>query len=248
MLRDVRFLKMGHCLIDQSQLVTGEPVGHVVRIPIWAYLLRGTDSLLLVDSGMPDGCVGNEGYFGETDPGDIILPQMGPDETVDRVLARHSLAIQDLDALITTHWHFDHAGGMRRFRDRPILVHPAEVEAARAEAQLPEWIDLTLAFAPVTDGFQPMPGVRLVHTPGHTPGHTSLYLEPQGLPPIVLTIDAVYTRQNWQRDVSGAMLDAAVGQASVARLRGIARDAGAAVFFGHDPAQAEEDFWRTFVP
>lgn len=247
MLQDVRFFKMGHCLIDHAQLVTGDPVGQVVRIPIWAYLLRGTDSLMLVDAGMPAGCVGNEAYFGETSPEDLILPQMGPEDMVDRVLARQGIAPGDLDALITTHWHFDHAGGMRLFRDQPILVHPAEVEAARAETELPEWVDLSLDFTPVTDSFQPMPGVRLVHTPGHTPGHMSLYLEPKGLRPIVLTIDAVYTRQNWQRDVPGNMLDEAVGRESVTRLRRIVRDAGAAVFFGHDPAQAEEEFWRTFV-
>ncbi len=247
MLRDVRFLNMGWCLIDRSQLVTGHPVGDVVRIPIWAYLLRGDDALLLVDSGMPAGCIGNERYFGEMEPGDLIMPQMQAEDMVDRVLARQGVRLEDIDEVIFTHAHFDHAGGSGLFHGTRILAHPDELEALRAEPELPEWIDLGLRYETVQDGLEPIPGVKLIHTPGHTPGHMSLLLRPKGVRPILLTVDAVYTRHNWEADILGAMTDADLGQASVARLRAIAAAEDAAVFFGHDPDQAKEPFWQAFT-
>ncbi len=247
MLREVRFLNMGYCLIDHSQLVAGDPVGNVVRIPIWAYLLRGDDAVMLVDSGMPAGCIGNERYFGEMAQEDLILPQMAAEDMVDRVLLRQGLRLADLDALITTHAHFDHAGGSRLFRGGRVLIHPSELQAMREEAELAEWLDLDLPYETVLDGAEPMPGVTLLHTPGHTPGHMSLLLRPEGVRPIVLTIDAVYTRRNWDADIPGAMVDPALGQASVRRLRQTARTEDAAVFFGHDPDQSQEMFWQSFV-
>ncbi len=247
MLRDVRFLNMGYCLIDQSQLVTGHPVGDVVRIPIWAYLLRGDDGLLLVDTGMPRGCVGNERYFGEMEPGDLIMPQMQSGDMVAEVLDRQGLHPQDIDGVIFTHRHFDHAGGSGIFQGTRILIHTDELQALRQDPELPEWIDLGLRYETVQDGAEPMPGVRLVHTPGHTPGHMSLLLRPQGVRPLLLTIDAVYTRRNWQDDILGAMTDRAQGQASVDRLRAVAEAEDAAVFFGHDRDQSKEPFWQAFA-
>jgi N-acyl homoserine lactone hydrolase len=247
MLRDVRFLNMGSCLIDRSQLVTGHPVGDVVRIPIWAYLLRGDEGTWLVDTGMPMGCIGNERYFGEMEPGDLILPQMTDEDMIDRVLVRAGLRLRDIGEVIFTHAHFDHAGGSALFQDARVLAHPDEVAALRQDPELPEWIDLGLRYEAVQDGFEPMPGVRLIHTPGHTPGHLSLLLRPQGGRTILLTVDAVYTRRNWDEDILGAMTDRARGQASVERLRAVAAAEDAAVFFGHDPDQATEAFWCSFI-
>lgn len=244
MLREVRFLSMGSCLIDRSQLVTGDPVGEVWHIPIWAYLLRGDDGVLLVDSGMPEGCIGNERFFGEMAPEELILPQMTADDRIDRVLARQGLILADLDGFITTHGHFDHAGGSARLRGCPALIHPAELAALRGDPEPPPWLDLDRDFEPAPDGMRPMDGVTVVHTPGHTPGHLSLLLEPQGRQPILLTVDAVYTRRNWELDIPGAMLDPAVGRQSVGRLREIAARSGAAVFFGHDPEQWRDAAWQ----
>ena len=247
MLQEVRLLHAGDCLIDASELVTGTPEGTLARVPIWMYLLHTDDALLLVDTGMPRECIGNERIFAAEEDGDHILPQMSEGDTVDRALARHGYAISDIDALISTHWHFDHAGGNRLFRGKPVLVHPAEVESARGEEEIPFWVDLGLDFRPVQDGDAPARGVTLLHTPGHTMGHLSLLLEPQGSQPLLLTIDATYTARNWTEDLPGAMVDPQLGMRSVARLKEIARASSAAVFFGHDAAQAQEERWRSLA-
>lgn len=247
MLRELRLLRAGHCRIDQSQLLTGDPAGTLALIPIWMYLLRTDDALLLVDSGMPARCIDNEGVFGATKDADRILPQMHAEDMVDAVLQRQGLALQDIDVLISTHWHFDHAGGNNLFQTQPILVHKGELDAASRGAYPPECRDLTLHYRVVEDGAEPVPGVTLLHTPGHTPGHLSLLVRVEGVRPILLTIDASYMRRNWDLDIPGAMVDPETGRQSVSRLREIAQATDAAVFFGHDAAQAKEAFWQTLA-
>lgn len=247
MLREVRLLSAGRCRIDQSELMTGDPEGTMLLIPIWMYLLRADDALLLVDSGMPAGCIDNERFFAAEDGGDRILPQMSADDFVDRVLARQGLSVADVDAMISTHWHFDHAGGSSLLREKPVFIHQAELDTATGKLNLPPWVDLSLDHRAVDDGFQPVAGVTILHTPGHTPGHLSLLLKPAGGRPLLLTVDASYTRRNWETNAPGAMVDPALGQESVLRLKEIARAEDAQVFFGHDASQANEAAWRALV-
>ncbi len=245
MLQEVRLLCAGYSRVDWSIFKMGNPTGTLVRAPAWMYLLRSTDGLMLVDTGMPKACIDNAHYFDEPGQPLMIVPEMGPDDWVERVLARQGLEVQDIDAVISTHWHFDHAGGIQLFRHQPIYVHPLEMAAGRTGAYPPECSDPTLNYRPIGDGYQPTPGVTLLHTPGHTPGHLSVYLEPAAGRPILLTIDAVYTLDNWQSDVPGEQADPETGRRSVARLKEVALSGDAAVFFGHDPEQEHESFWRT---
>jgi len=247
MLREVRFLRAGHCLVDRAQLITGEAAGHLIRIPIWAFLLRSDDALILVDSGMPEDCIGNEGYFAGSEDADQIRPLMGEADGVLRILERQAVAPEDLDLVVLTHSHFDHAGGSSRLRTQQVLMHGAELEAVRQEDVPPRWLDMSLSYRGVDDGFEPTEGVRLIHTPGHTPGHLSIHLRLPDRRPILLTADAVYMRENWERGVPGAMSDPEAGRRSVDRLREIARMEKADVFFGHDPVQAQEPDWLSFV-
>ena len=245
MLREVRLLRAGYCLVDRTQLVTGEPPGRLERVPIWTYLLRGDDVLALVDTGMPPDCVGREDYSADEGGGDQIRPQMRAEDAIDQVLARQGLHVGDIDLVICTHGHFDHAGGIRSFRAQPVLVHREELAALRADPPL--WVDPDLNYEAVEDNSSPLCGVTLLHTPGHTPGHLSLLLRPEGRRPLLLTADAVYLRENWERDIPGAMTDADAGRRSVARLRALAVQVGADVFFGHDPHQSEDPLWRPLV-
>jgi N-acyl homoserine lactone hydrolase len=245
-IRRVRLLPAGRCLVDRSLLKSDEPPGELVDTPIWMILVEATDALVLVDTGMPDTCVGNPGYFDGTEDAGRIRPQMTAADTVERVLARAGYRPADVDAVVSTHLHFDHAGGNRCFRTTPILIHPLELEAARAGSYVPECREPDLAYRPVADGESPLEGVTLLHTPGHTPGHLSVLVEaPTG--PLLFTVDAVYTAANWATGVPGAGRDAGAMRRSVARLRAVERATGARVFFGHDREQASDPAWRALV-
>ncbi|QZY87776.1 MBL fold metallo-hydrolase [Exiguobacterium acetylicum] len=60
--------------------------------------------------------------------GENILIDCGPDtleawQTMQRTLARHELQVEDLDRVIVTHHHADHAGMAHRFSEKGIPVY-----------------------------------------------------------------------------------------------------------------------------
>lgn len=231
-------LFLGACLVDESQLVRGLAPGVWWRAPILGFLVRGGDALFLFDTGMPRRLVAEplaldpEGRFG-----DEIVPVMRPRDAVVARLAEAGLASGDLDAVITSHWHFDHAGGLADLADRPVVVQRAEVEAHPPGADLPFWLEGERRLMLVEGDRELAPGVTLLSTPGHTPGHQSLLVE-TAAGAYLLTSDAVYTRENWESDRPGAMVDPDLGRRSVARLRQVAAEAKATVVFSHDRLQA----------
>lgn len=243
---ELRILRAGSCLVDWSVLMRGEPPGKMLSFPVFMYLLRGRDALALVDTGMPSRCIGDDRFFDGTDDEGLILPRMTEEDTLEAVLGREGVQVSDIDFLISTHWHFDHAGRNQALRGKPILVHPDEIACARAgHPYPPECRDMTLDYRPVQDGDSPLPGVQLLHTPGHTPGHLSLLVETLGSAPVLLTVDAVYAEVNWRADMPGAMSDLSLGERSVRRLRDVAESSGARVFFGHDPDQCDRPEWQS---
>ena len=90
------------------------------------------------------------------------------------------MAPDDIDLVINCHLHADHAGGNVHFRGTPILVQPAELEAARADPDytVAAEVDLTDGRWDVREGeHEPLPGLRVIPTTGHSPGHQSVAVD-----------------------------------------------------------------------
>ena len=143
------------------------------RITVNAFLVRLPDRLVLVDSG----CGGAMG------------PDMGR-------LAAHLTAIGvapgDVDAVLATHLHPDHVGGLvdadgrAVFPNAELVVHEAEPRFWGDEAVLAGASEMNREFVLLARkvmaaygnrmrqvaGGEVLPGVTAVPEPGHTPGHS----------------------------------------------------------------------------
>jgi N-acyl homoserine lactone hydrolase len=138
------------------------------RLVVNAWLVRHPEATILVDTGIAE-------HIPPADVEELRFVRI----PVIEALARIGAAASEVDVVINCHLHADHAGGNVQFPDARIFVQPAELSAAREpDYSVPEDLNLDAGRYEERDGdHEPLPGVRIVATPGHSPGHQSVMLE-----------------------------------------------------------------------
>jgi glyoxylase-like metal-dependent hydrolase (beta-lactamase superfamily II) len=146
-----------------------------------AYLLRGKDTLSLVDTG-----------------GHGSLPK------IEKNLAAQGFKLNDLTHILLTHGHWDHTGDLALLQQESnavVVAHKIEAPLIRAGKDVrPDPLKVPFIhrrFGKLFDG-QPKPGpvhrevednetledvysgLRVVHLPGHSPGQVGYYCEQEG--------------------------------------------------------------------
>jgi hydroxyacylglutathione hydrolase len=129
----------------------------------------------------------NCSILGDPETGEAIV--VDPGEDVDRILEilrHHRLKVL---AIVSTHTHIDHVGGLaelHRLTGAPVLFHEADLPLYRSLDIQAQWLGIPMPetmrvqdFVKEGDtlrwgGFR----AQVLHTPGHTPGSISLVVQP----------------------------------------------------------------------
>ena len=235
----VHTLRLGTIRADKSTAVYGFPPGTVLDVPIWAAAVEGNGHRLLVDTGLKDAQ-----KWSRYNPHSIA-----PDQTIDAALSGLGWQRRDVDLVINSHLHYDHAENNLAFPHAQLFVSRAEWEFAAdpgsAQAGLYdlEWTGPDLTYLNYTivhaDHYDVLPGVRIIRTPGHTPGHQSLVVDGT----YVLVGDACYCRLALDSDtLPPNAFDHARQREGFAWLRH-QEAMGRTLVFSHDLAQ-----WESLPP
>lgn len=219
------------------------------RIPLsMRCLLVETDgATVLVDTGL--GNKEDEKFH------DIYgVSNDGAPTRLEDSLGELGFAPDDIDVVVSTHLHFDHAGGnttilpggelVPAFPRARYVVRRGEYEFARRDNERIRASYIGRNFEPlvaagrvdfVDDDAEPTPGVRLVHTPGHTPHHQSVSIDLGG-DRLLFLADLVPTRAHlplpW---VMGYDIEPLVTLESKRAILGRAAAEGWCLAFEHDP-------------
>lgn len=150
-------------------------------------LLQFQGKNLLIDSGIGKGKMDdkkkrNLGIRAET--------------RVAESLSELGLRVEDIDMILMTHLHNDHAAGLTEWQEDDLVsVFPnAEIYVSQIEwdeMRTPNirsrntyfkenWEPIQHQVKPFEKEFSPLPGVKMVHTGGHSDGHSIIRLEQNG--------------------------------------------------------------------
>ena len=180
---------------------------HIVTLPLGAYQ---TNCYLLWQDGQ-DSCL-------------VIDPGYEP----EKVLKKAGQLGKRIEAILLTHGHFDHVGGVRQLA----ADTDCSVYLCQQDLSMPQQLTAgplyythtygegdTLTLAGIT--------LQVLHTPGHTPGSVCLMAEDA-----LFSGDTLFEGSCGRTDLPGG--DTATILASLARLRQLPGDY--LVFPGHGPA------------
>jgi glyoxylase-like metal-dependent hydrolase (beta-lactamase superfamily II) len=198
-----------HALEAGVQLLDGGAMFGVVPKPLWerripadarnriplamrCLLIEAPEALVLVDTGV--GNKGNEKFM------DIYgISNQGDPTRLEDAIRDAGFQPSDVDIVLNTHLHFDHAGG-NTYRDEEgrtqvsfpgarYVVQKGELDFARGQNERVRASYITENFDAVTEAGlwdlvegvgEVTKGVSVVITPGHTPFHQSVMIESDG--------------------------------------------------------------------
>lgn len=164
--------------------------------------------------------------------------------TLVALLAERGLKPAQIDAVVLSHLHFDHAANWDLFPGADIFVHEEELAYAaseQADGAVLRYPTPALRAHPRLcrvsgDGSMIDDGVQLAHVPGHTPGSMALVVEGS-----VLCGDALKNRWDLGGQVPLNSWNLKLARRAIERLTGL----GQRLFPGHDVSlERQGSTWR----
>ena len=166
----------------------------------YCLLVETSDGLLLVDTGY-----GVEDYKQPTMFTRVFIMSLGMprslEETAIHQVNQLGYTRDDVQHIVMTHLHSDHAGGLRDFPNAKVHVHGLEYEAIQSPRGIkerfydaaqwshsPQWVvhedeekEDWFGFRSIQVQEGLFPDVRLIPLPGHTRGHCGVAIQtPKG--------------------------------------------------------------------
>ncbi len=245
---DMNFMLQGQTVASAAD---PNPDAQIGEGPVYNIVIDHPEATILWDSGShPDA--GN-GYW----PAELYaaFEHVDADERdLETALGEEGYSINDIDTVVQTHLHLDHAGGLRHFAgtDVPIYVHEEELKFAYysantdfgSSAYILDDFDHDLNWQLLhRDRETHFEDIEFLHLPGHTPGlvGTMIHLDDAGT--VIFTGDEAYVEENYvgEQPMGGELLWSKRDWFdSLQWLKDLERRHDARVFCGHDPRHAAE--------
>lgn len=254
---EVHTLEGGRVTVDHSMFVQLTDIGKEIEVPIPFYVIDHPEGVALVDTGQSYELAEDpENYGPHGAPGLVDFAEnidMSEDEKAIHRLEDLGYSASEVDKVILSHLHMDHAGGITDFPDAEFIVQHKELQYASYPEPIqagfyqegdfgvlrtPEF-DVTVAHDSVDvfgDG-----QVVTIPTPGHTPGHQSVKLELDDAGTTILGMDVSHMRVGYEENLATSFdWSTTIGNESRRKIKNIARKEGAEVHINHDNELVEK--------
>ncbi|SMF29226.1 Glyoxylase, beta-lactamase superfamily II [Tistlia consotensis] len=256
-------LDLGKLRLDKNFMVANStvamarnpnPPGQLIDIPVSAYYIEHPDGNVLFDTGCHPDWGGPDGRWPEGIQ-DVFPVIGGEDCYLPHRLEAMGIGPNQIRHVVLSHLHCDHAGCIEYFRKSNIIVHEDEFAAAAlhyvkrihttpyALKDIEAWMRLDLNWREVgrhDPDRNIVEGVKLLNFgAGHSYGMLGLQVALRDHADVILASDACYTSENYGPPMKppGISHDSIGFARTIQRIRALAEDCGAEVWFGHDIPQ-----------
>lgn len=228
----VTALKTASLTVPKAAMTYMSGFGETINLPVWVAAIEGNGMKMLLDTGIRYHDKWNQ----------KIHPVWNePDENIENALSEIGWSLKDVDVVINSHLHYDHAENNTLFKNAQFVVSRTEWEYAKDPIPSQrilydfEWTDESIDVMNYqlisVDDYDLFPGLRIIQTPGHSRGHQSIILNTkEGL--LCIAGDAACLPESFSAPTPpGGATSIEQGFESLERIR---RDAQL-VFMNHDP-------------
>lgn len=195
-----------HCgglIADMASYDPFDPkVGTEIYSPNFFYVIRHPHGNVLFDSGV------RSDFLADAESVNTMTVEFLPEHHTDIMLSSIGLTPADVEHVVMSHLHWDHAGGLQLFPHATVYVHQREMKFAFSPAVYQKMyydrrdFDHPLRWKEV-DGEYDLFGderILLFPTPGHTPGHQVMLVRTDG-GAVLLLSDAAFEIDKMRRRV-----------------------------------------------
>ncbi|MCY7399758.1 MAG: N-acyl homoserine lactonase family protein [Nocardioides sp.] len=183
--------------------------------------------------------------FNDFFPVDTVTEDMW----LDSRLKQLDIEPGDIDYLLLSHLHLDHAANAQMWAgtDTKIIVDEEEKKGAfsfdgyNLGAHIKSDYD-GLELDTINEDTEIAPGITMLRTPGHTWGTTSLRVDLADQGTMIFASDSLYRSESYgpPATAAGIVYDTVAWFSSVEKIRTLADQTDATVVFGHDADQIKQ--------
>jgi glyoxylase-like metal-dependent hydrolase (beta-lactamase superfamily II) len=207
----------------------------IADLPVVAWYIEGSDKKILVDTGGTDPSQANPQWFPY---------RRNDDQSMEKALKKIDLRCEDIDVVIITHFHWDHASGNLLFPRAKFVVQEVELRHTRslppdAPGMCPPAM-LAIDYSTISGDTEIGKGVKTIFTPGHTHGTQGVLVE--GERRIFIAGDTIPLFKNIESDpfvMSSISDNPAMYRESLTRIK----ELSAFILPNHDPGVFDKTFY-----
>ncbi|MXR53000.1 MBL fold metallo-hydrolase [Halovenus sp. WSH3] len=221
------------------------------------YVVDHPEGVAVIDTGLSHEMLDDPASYGPygAEFMEAFLPaiEYGPDMHPRAQLEDAGYDTSEVDYLVLTHLHSDHAGHIDTFSEAEVLVQKDELRYAHWPVPVQEVFYLEGDFDMLrSDAYDVTPiegpydvfgdgSLTTFPTPGHTPGHQSVQVELPETGTVILGADIAHKESGYEREhLASFNYDISQSIESLRQLKARARRENAEVFVTHDNGHIEE--------
>ncbi|MBA4699605.1 MAG: N-acyl homoserine lactonase family protein [Ruminococcus sp.] len=248
----IQFINLGKIKCQKKHLIKCENIEEKIISPIYAVLFRHPIlGNVLYDTGNASDY---KKYWPQSLQNDYPIAELIP---IEEGLKQKGITVNDIDMLIMSHLHMDHAGGIRAFAGTKagshIIISRSEYNNACSKLQQSDGSNASKCY--IREFFYDIPGIgfhliqddcaladdfKIFIQQSHTPGVIGLIAGKNN--PYIFTSDTVYTESAFNNLLPpGGSINATSDEFfdNIDKIKKLREETKGTIIFGHDNEQFE---------